>query len=94
MDGSISKRSTVVAVSDQVSADLGGDTVILELNRGIYFGLDPVGARIWSLIQEPTTVERIKDTIANEYDVEPPECLTDIIGLLEEMSVHGLVEVR
>jgi hypothetical protein len=92
-EGSISERSTVVAAADQVSADLGGDAVILELNRGIYFGLDAVGARIWRLIQHPTTVSQIKQTIADEYDVAPPECLKDIIGLLEQMSAHGLVEV-
>src|ERR1700730_14483347 len=52
---SLADHSRVEAVPDQVSCDLAGEAVILNLKNGIYFGLDPVGARIWSLIQKPTT---------------------------------------
>ena len=29
---------------DQVSCDLGGEAALLHMNKGIYYGLDPVGA--------------------------------------------------
>ena len=42
-----------VAISeDVVSRDLEGEAVILNLDSGTYFGLDRVGTRIWSLLQE------------------------------------------
>ncbi len=90
----IDVRSVVVVTKDQVSADLSGEAAILNLKNGIYYGLDNVGARIWSLVQEPRAVSEIRDTIVQEYDVGPERCETDLIALLEELLSKGLIEVR
>ena len=90
----VSGGSTVVAAKDQVSSDLGGEVAILDLKAGVYYGLDAVGARIWSLIQEPTTVNEIRDILLEEYDVEPERCERDLLVLLRRLADEGLVEVR
>jgi hypothetical protein len=83
-----------VAAKDQVSSDLGGEVAILHLEAGTYYGLDAVGARIWSLIQEPRSVEEIRDVLVSEYEVEPALCESDLIALLQRLADEGLVEVR
>jgi hypothetical protein len=90
----LSAGSSVVATKDQVSSDLGGEVAILNLTAGTYYGLDAVGARIWSLIQEPRTVEEIRDVLVSEYEVEPDRCEGDLIALLRRLADEGLVEVR
>jgi hypothetical protein len=90
----VSGSSTVVAPKDQVSSDLGGEVAILDLKAGVYYGLDAVGARIWSLIQEPRTVNEIRDILLEEYDVEPERCERDLLALLRRLADEGLVEVR
>ena len=90
----ISPASIVVAVRDQVSADLAGEAAILNLKSGVYYGLNAVGARIWSLIQEPKTVKDIRDTILNEYDVDPERCESDLLQLLQQLAAEGLIEVE
>ena len=90
----VSGSSTVVAAKDQVSSDLGGEVAILDLKAGVYYGLDAVGARIWSLIQEPRTVNEIRDILLEEYDVEPERCERDLLALLRRLADEGLVEVR
>jgi hypothetical protein len=90
----VSGSSTVVAAKDQVSSDLGGEVAILDLKAGVYYGLDAVGARIWSLIQEPRTVNEIRDILLEEYDVEPERCERDLLVLLRRLADEGLVEVR
>lgn len=95
MKTTLSNTSVVVAAKDQVSSNLGEEEVaILDLKAGVYYGLDTVGARIWDLIQEPKTVAKIRDTLLEEYDVEPDRCEPDLIALLDEMSERGLVEVK
>ena len=59
----INLDSIVVATENQVSSDLGDETAILGLKSGVYYGLDPVGARIWSLLQEEKTVAQIKTVL-------------------------------
>src|SRR3977135_2413642 len=94
MSSTISDRSIVVAIKDQVSCDLAGETAILNMKNGVYYGLDPLGARIWNLMQEPRAVSEIQDTIRGEYDVEPERCARDLFGLLEKLLAEGLIEVK
>jgi len=86
--------SVVVASSDQVGANLDGETVLLGLKDGVYYGLNPVGARIWSLLEQPSTVAEIRDRILAEYDVAPERCERDLLALLERLAEHGLVVAR
>ncbi len=90
----VSNNSVVVAIKDQVSSDLGGELAILDLKVGKYYGLDPVGARIWELIQEPRVVETVRDTLLEEYDVEPERCERDLLALLRDLAAAELIEVR
>ena len=94
MSTRISDRSVVVAVKDQVSCDLAGEAAILNIKNGVYYGLDPVGARIWNLMQEPRAVSEIQTAITGEYDVEPERCARDLFGLLNKLLEEGLIEVR
>jgi hypothetical protein len=84
--------SVVAAARDQVSADLEGEAVILNLADGVYYGLDGVGARIWALLQEPRSVGELAGAVAAEYDVDPGTALADLLTLLGELAGRGLVE--
>ena len=94
MSPTISDRSVVVAAKDQVSFDLAGEAAILNIKSGVYYGLDPVGARIWNLMQEPRAVVEIQNAITDEYDVEPERCARDLVSLLEKLLAEGLIELK
>lgn len=94
MDISLSRRSVVAAVKDQLSCDLGGEAAILNLKNGVYYGLDPIGARVWSLLQQPHSVGEVRDLLVGEYDVEPARCENDLLTLLEKLLAEGLIEVH
>ena len=84
----------VVVSQDQVSCDLSGESAILNLKAGVYYGLNEVGTRIWKLIQEPQRVGDLRDAILEEYEVEPDRCEADIMALLQAFLDNGLIEVR
>jgi hypothetical protein len=94
MGKTISDDSVVVVAKDQVSCDLAGEAAILNIKSGVYYGLDPVGARIWNLMQEPRAVADIQSAITDEYDVEPGRAAQDLVGLLEKLLAEGLIEVK
>jgi hypothetical protein len=89
----LSRGSNVVVAKEQVSSDLGGEVAILNLKASKYYGLNDVGARIWSLMQQPRTVEEIRDTLVREYEVEPDRCERDLVRLLQRLADEGLVVV-
>jgi hypothetical protein len=94
MGASLYLQSVVVAASEQVSCPLGDESAILNLKNSVYYGLDPVGARVWNLLREPKSVRELRDTLLDEYDVGAERCEQDLLELLEKMRVEGLIEVR
>lgn len=90
----LSESSIVTQAKEQVSVDLDGETVILNLKGGIYYGLKEAGAVIWEMLQEPISVEKIRDAILAEYEVEADRCKNDLLALLQKMTDAGLVEVN
>jgi hypothetical protein len=84
---------TVVAIKGQVSCDLRDEAVILHVDDGVYYGLNSVGARVWKMVQEPTTAGKIRDDLLAEYEVERSRCERELITLLQEMSDRGLIEM-
>jgi hypothetical protein len=93
MKHSISLCSTVVASKDQACAEVNDGLVILNLKNGVYCGLDRVGTRIWKLIQTPTTVLRVRDSLLDEYQVEPGRCEADLLALLQKLADQQLVQI-
>jgi Coenzyme PQQ synthesis protein D (PqqD) len=90
----ISMEEVAVASRDQVSADLGGEAAILHLKNGVYYSLDPVGARIWELLQQPRRVGQILASLTEEFDVEAERCKRDLIELLAKLEGEGLIQIR
>ena len=89
----LSSDTVVKAAGGQMSCDLAGEAAILNMTTGVYYGLDPVGARIWELIQEPASIARLRDALLEEYEVEPSVVEADIKALISDMKSHGLIEV-
>jgi hypothetical protein len=91
---SLSRQSTVMAAVDQVSCDVGGEAAILNMKNGVYYGLDPVGAQVWNLLQKPRRVADLHEAMLREYDVEPARCERDLIDLLQSLLAEGLIEIQ
>ena len=94
MDRSLRTSSIVVATKEQVSCPLGEESAVLNLKNSVYYGLDSVGARVWTLLQQPRSVSELRDTLLSEYDVEARRCEQDLLALLETMRNEGLIEIR
>ncbi len=89
----ISDLSVISVTKEAVHCDLEDEVVILGLKDGVYYGLNPVGAFIWNLIQKPITVKKIKEAILNEYDVEEDVCEKDLLELLGNLLDKNLIDV-
>ncbi|MFM8469519.1 MAG: PqqD family peptide modification chaperone [Limisphaerales bacterium] len=89
------RDDSIVAVTPrQISSAMGAEQAILQLDSGKYFGLNPVGARIWQLIAEPRRVSDILATLLNEYDVPADRCRADLLALLEKLRAANLIVVQ
>ncbi len=73
--------------------DLQGELVLLNLKTGVYFGLDSVGTRIWHLLREHGSLQKVRDSLVEEYEVIEARCEHDLLNLVSLLRENGLLEV-
>jgi hypothetical protein len=76
-----------------VCAELDAELVLLDVETGVYFGLNEVGASIWKLLAEGATEAEIFTRLLGEYEVEPAELRSDLSRFLALLAEKGLVRV-
>jgi hypothetical protein len=76
---------------DVVFRDLSGEAVILNLTTGTYFGLNEVGTRMWALLAEHGSTDKVVQTLLKEFDVEEATLRADLDALLRQLRSKGLV---
>lgn len=88
------KLTDAVIVPVHVMArQVGEDCVMLDLENGIYFGLDPIGARVWQLLGEGKTLEQSCAAMLVEFDVSRERLESDVLRLAGELAAQGLIRV-
>ena len=65
--------------------------VLLDLESGVYFGLDEVGTRVWTLLLEQKTPDAVCEAMLDEFDVEPGVLAEDVRRLVGELQHNGLL---
>jgi hypothetical protein len=93
METTINRSSVIQVAPHQVACELNGQAVILNTESNIYYGLDDVGARIWSLIQQPCAFGQICEALMGEYEVDSQACERDTNDLIRKMAEAGLVQI-
>ena len=89
----LSLPSLVKPSEDVVWRDLQGESVLLDLKSGVYFGLDAVGTRIWSLLQAQSDLQTVLQELLCEYEVREETCARDLLDLVSVLMEKGLVQV-
>jgi hypothetical protein len=69
------------------------ESVLLNLKSESYFGLDPIGTRMWTLLTTSDSIQAAFDALLGEYDVSADALRQDLRDLIEKLLANGLVEV-
>lgn len=93
MNPSIHLNSTVKWADDLVSCDLDGETALMSVENGKYYAMDPVGSRIWALLEQPRPVAAMCAFLLEEFEVEPSQCQHDVLAFLNELAQDNLIKV-
>lgn len=77
--------------ADLVTADMNGETVLMDIVTGKYFNLGEVGGTIFSKLEQPLTFEELIEKLVIEYDVSMEQCAKDSRPFLDKMVSLGLI---
>ena len=88
----MTSTQTLIVVADGLeAANLDGETVLLDVNSGHYFGLNEVGSRIIELVEKPTTTNEVIQVMLKEYDVEANRLEQDVAAFIQQMIERKLI---
>lgn len=79
--------------TDVAESPVGGETVLLHLVDGVYFGLDRVGTTIWELLKAGQAPRPICHALTETYAIDLAAAEADVRAFLAELEGRGLVVV-
>jgi hypothetical protein len=77
--------------SKTISGRLHDELVMMDLDKGKYFSLNPVATRIWDLLEESQGIGDLANLLIEEYEVDLDQCNKEVEEHLHEMVKLGLV---
>jgi|KBSSwiStaDraftv2_1062776.scaffolds.fasta_scaffold1152427_2 hypothetical protein len=88
---SINVDTPVTWAKTAISTEIDSELVALDVTKGVCYGLNRIGTRIWQLIETPRSAREIADILLSEFDVPPEVCLEQTLNLLRELAAAELV---
>jgi Coenzyme PQQ synthesis protein D (PqqD) len=83
----------VVASENVLLRELSGEAVLLNLNSEMYFGLDEVGYRMWTVLTGSDSIGAAYEQLLSEYEVEPEQLWESLDSLIGECTEQGLLQL-
>jgi hypothetical protein len=68
-----------------------GDLVFLDLVSERYYGLDPIGAAMWSALIDTGSLERALEQLEQQFNIDHDQLLGDLKGLIRSLCDRGLL---
>src|SRR2546425_2836829 len=72
--------------------ELQGELLLLNSATGVSVSLDPMGTRMWQLLQEHPALHKVLDVLLHEYGVTETQCEQDLLGFVAQMLEDGFVD--
>ena len=86
--------SVISRKSDLLFSNMDDEVVMMNIEKGEYYGLDEIGSRIWQIIENPVTLDELIQVLVEEYDVDRETCRIDVVVFIEELRKKDLVNIR
>ena len=89
----LTDNTVLQAAPGNLTSDLEEETVILNVDDGIYYGMNPVAAFVWRRLENRSTFQEVFESVMAEFEVDEETCRRDLTLLLTNLVEAGLVQL-
>jgi hypothetical protein len=89
----LSFSARVRVAPDVLFRVVGDEGVLVNLNTGLYMGLNAVGTRMWSALNGARSIQAACDELLREYEVDPGRLRADVEEFIDELIGQKVVEI-
>jgi hypothetical protein len=90
----ISIDSVILRSDDIVCGVVDSDMMMMSIENGKYYQLNPSAGRIWNTLEQPMTVSGLCDKLCKEFKVTPEDCRKDVLPFLDELVSRKILIVQ
>jgi hypothetical protein len=90
----VADGAVIVRSEGLLTAEVDGELMAMSVDRGICYGLNAVGTRIWALLAEPRTIDELCASLVSEYEVDAAQCRDEVVRLVKDLRAEGLATIR
>jgi hypothetical protein len=65
--------------------------VLLDIEQGVCFSLNPAGLRIWELLKQRSSLDQIADALGQEFPVPRSQLFLDASEFIEALEAKHLI---
>jgi len=74
-----------------LAAEVGKELLMMSPAHENYIGLNEVGARIWALLETPTSMDALCAQLVREFEVEPAVAQAETQAFLDNLLKHDAI---
>ncbi|MDR2037957.1 MAG: lasso peptide biosynthesis PqqD family chaperone [Bacteroidales bacterium] len=78
---------------EMVFSRIDEEVVMMSIETGEYYGLNPVATRIWELLENPLTFDTLIDALLQEFDIDRDTCCEEVESFLKKLQEKRLIIV-
>ena len=91
MTGSIADNAPLQRRAEPLTAELDGEIVMLDPDRGSYFSLAGVASRVWELLEDPMSLGQLCEQLPREFDIDAQTCRQEVRAFIQQLLDAELV---
>lgn len=76
-----------------ISSKMDNEVVMMNIEKGNYYGLNRVGSEIWEKLAEPLTFGELCSMLLQEFEVAKEQCEKEVAAYLGKLVNEGLILV-
>jgi len=88
---SISPNTFLSRNLEIITNEIDDEILMMSIEDGKYYGLNPVGSEIWKLIEEPKTLEEVIPALMEIFEIDEDSCRKESLEFIESMIKNNII---
>ncbi len=90
----LKEEKTISRNSDIISSEVNGEIVMMSVQNGKYYSLNPTGNYIWKVLEKPLSVTDLLKHITTTFNLTEDKTREDVVPFIEDLIKENILTVQ
>jgi len=90
----IQNSNRIILNQELLQSEIDGETIMMSIDNGKYYGLNTVASRIWEIIKDEPLFSELIEKLVEEYEIEQKQCEAETQEFLSKLIENKLIKIE